>query len=303
METKYVLLTFTSHDQILKMGCGEVLKINSLDGFIAPPYTIHTQSNATEDGTTETGSKVDERVLKIEFTIDNLLNPEFVRRKLMQFFNPKYEMKLTANYMYLTRWITGKVSGFKVANPDASMYDYQKYVLEILCTDPFWNSPDNYGKNIASITKMWSYPLTFVTFNNNSNYKTKSQLAGYRTLSRDVLLSNTGDVPTGLMIKVTAKRGAVLNPKITLVDTGDFIEIIHEMEMGDTILVNTVTGKKAITLIKAGSKQSENIFKEKNKLSTFFQLELGDNWIQYDAEEGYTNLDVRVYYTPQYLGV
>ena len=303
MEEKYVLLTFSTHSQTLKMGCGEVLKINSLEGFTAPPYTFHTQPNATGDGTTKTGERVEERLLKIGFTIDNLLNPELVRRKLIQFFNPKYPVKLTTNYMNNVRWIEGLVYSFKPANPEASMYDYQKYQLELLCPDPFWNDPDNYGKNIASITPMWTYPLSFTAFNRNRASRLSTQVAGYKSLTQEVTLKNKGDVPTGLQIRFIAKRGVVINPKIINTVSGEYIEVIHEMKMGDVITINTNSGKKGITLLKAGETEPINIFKEKDKNSVFFGLELGDNKIKYEAEDGYTNLDVRVYYVPQYLGV
>ncbi|NCB34252.1 MAG: phage tail family protein, partial [Erysipelotrichia bacterium] len=70
-----------------------------------------------------------------------------------------------------------------------------------------------------------------------------------------------------------------------------------DMAKGDEIIINTNVGHKTITM------NGDNIFKDKNKLSTFFQLTIGDNKISYDAAENYTNLDVRIYYTPQYLGV
>ena len=120
---------------------------------------------------------------------------------------------------------------------------------------------------------------------------------GYNTLSKEVLLNNKGDVPTGVEVHFIAKRGDVKNPKITLLSTGEFIEVIQDMKQGDVIVINTNVGHKGIT------KNGVNIFKEKNKLSSFFQLTIGDNKIAYDALENYTNLDVRVYYTPKYLGV
>ena len=34
-----------------------------------------------------------------------------------------------------------------------------------------------------------------------------------------------------------------------------------------------------------------------------FLLEVGNNYLEYDADENYTNLDVKLFYTPFYLGV
>lgn len=297
-ETKYVLLTFTSNNTTLKMGCGEVIKINSLEGFFSPPYITHTQSNATEDGTTETGSKIDERTIKVKFTIDNLINPEVIREKIQSFFNPKFDMKLVCTYVYQKRWISGRVIKCEPVDPEASMFDYQQFVLEMLCTNPFWNNMDDFGKNIAANTGMIAFPLSFVTFNENHESRTASMPVGYKSLSNIVVLNNSGNVPTGFKASFKAARGPVKNIKLVNENnTNEYIEIIKDMVKDDEILINTNVGHKTITL------NGKNIFKDKNKLSTLFQLQIGDNKISYDAAENYSNLDVRIYYTPQYLGV
>src|SRR5665648_504005 len=36
--------------------------------------------------------------------------------------------------------------------------------------------------------------------------------------------------------------------------------------------------------------------------STFLQLDVGDNLMRYDADTGIDNLEVSIYFTPQYLG-
>ena len=41
----------------------------------------------------------------------------------------------------------------------------------------------------------------------------------------------------------------------------------------------------------------------RSRLSEPFELEVGNNYLEYDADENYTNLDVRLFYTPLYLGV
>ena len=37
--------------------------------------------------------------------------------------------------------------------------------------------------------------------------------------------------------------------------------------------------------------------------STFLKLEVGDNLFRYDAEENINNLEVNIYYNPNYLEV
>ena len=46
-----------------------------------------------------------------------------------------------------------------------------------------------------------------------------------------------------------------------------------------------------------------NSYQKIDRLSEPFKLEVGENYLEYDADENYTNLDVMLYYTPLYLGV
>lgn len=46
-----------------------------------------------------------------------------------------------------------------------------------------------------------------------------------------------------------------------------------------------------------------NVFNYIDLDSTFLQLAPGDNLLRYDAESGIENLDVAIYYRPQYVGV
>lgn len=296
MDKKFLLLTFNNEVSTLKMGVGEPIKIVTVKGFEAPDYIIHTSSNATTDGTTVTGKKVDERMIDITFAIDDIHNTEIYRRDIQKFFNPKYTIKLRMNWCYSQAQIESEVDDFYWTEIE-SMWNYLEGNISLKCPYPYWSDLDNFGKNIASITPMFTFPLSFVNFTDSKDKQLNQLVMGYNTLSKEVLLNNKGDVPTGVEVHFIAKRGEVKNPKISLLDTGEFIEVIQDMKKNDVIVVNTNSGHKGIT------KNGVNIFKEKNKLSSFFQLEIGDNRIEYDAVENYTNLDVRVYYTPKYLGV
>lgn len=296
MDKKFLLLTFNNGVSTLKMGVGEPIKIVTVKGFEAPDYIIHTSSNATTDGTTVKGKKVDERMIDITFAIDDIHNTEIYRRDIQKFFNPKYTIKLKMNWCYSQAQIESEVDDFYWSDIE-SMWNYLEGNISLRCPYPYWSDLDNFGKNIASITPMFTFPLSFVNFTNDKGKALNQLVMGYNTLSKEVLLNNKGDVPTGVEVHFIAKRGEVKNPKISLLDTGEFVEVIQDMKKNDVIVVNTNIGHKDIT------KNGVNIFKEKNKLSSFFQLEIGDNRIEYDAVENYTNLDVRVYYTPKYLGV
>lgn len=295
MDKKYMLLTFDNGISQLKMGVGEVVKIVSIEGFEAPDYIVHTSSNATEDGARIAGKKVDERILTLTFGIDTISDSEVMRRTIQKFFNPKYSINLKMNYCMNQAQIECEVEEFRWTTIQ-SMWNYLEGNLTLKCPYPFWSDLDNFGRNIAAITSQFTFPLSFLSFNSKGGSRV-GQAMGFKTLSTEVLLNNKGDVETGLEIVFVAKRGAVKHPKIINVITGEFIEIIQDMELNDVIVINTNSGKKGI------AKNGFNIFKDKNKHSTFFQLQIGENRIKYDAMENYTNLDVKIYYTPKYLGV
>lgn len=287
MENKYLLCTFESNGKKLSMGCGCPLKIVSISGIESPEYSVHTETNATEDGSTVVGKKIDERRINLVFAVDEIKNTEMYRQQLIHFFNPKHPVKMTINYCYTKAQIQCEINSFNFTT-QTTMWDYLEANLELLCPYPYFSDLDNFGKNIAAITAQFAFPLVLGP---------KGKIMGYKTLKQEVSLFNKGDVDTGLEIRFTAKRGAVKNPKITNTLTGEFIEVLKEMEMGDVIVINTNAGKKGITC------NGINISKDINKLSTYFKIRVGDNLIRYDANENYTNLDVNLYYSPKYLGV
>lgn len=122
-------------------------------------------------------------------------------------------------------------------------------------------------------------------------------ITGYRTLRKEVVLVNDGDVSTGIQIQFVAKRGEVKNPKITNVRTGQFMRVLCSMAMGDVLLVDTNARHQVIEL------NGVNYYQHIDRQSEPFELDVGDNYLEYDADENYTNLDVNLYYRPKYLGV
>lgn len=287
MDNKKLILEYESNGKSLLMGNDQAIKIVSIEGIESSDYLIHSASNATVDGVTITGKKVDQRIINVVFAIDDLENTELYRQQLIHFFNPKYPMRFKIDYCGVEAEIICEIESFKFTT-QTSMWDYLEGNLSLLCPEPYFASLDNFGKNIAAMTRMFAFPFVIPP---------RGSIMSYRTLKQEVLLRNDGDVETGIEIHIIAERGTVKNPKITKISTEEFIEIPITMRKGDIITINTNLGKKTITY------NGTNIFKTKNKLSTFFTIDVGDNLIRYDAEENYTNLDVKLFYTPKYLGV
>ena len=188
------------------------------------------------------------------------------------------------------------------ANLDAKL----AIMVDLICPDPYMLNVDNFGKNMANITKMFAFPwcITKTRIKNKLDYPAQargmllgSMTMGYRTLHKEVVLANDGDVPTGVQIQFIATRGPVTNPKITDIVTGQFMRVNVAMEKDDVLLIDTNDRHQIITL------NGVNYYQHIDRQSEPFKLEVGDNYLEYDADENYTNLDVNLFYTPKYLGV
>lgn len=295
MNEKLLHMTLTNDTGTLRVGSGESIKIEYIEGIESAEYTVHTSSNATANGSTVTGKKTEERVITLVVSTDDDTNRETLRRELISFFNPNETIKMVLNYCGYKASIECEVTSYKSAT-ELSLWDSYSATITFVCPYPYFADLDNFGKNIAATTPLFAFPLPFLTFNKNKKFK-RGQVASFTTLTDEVVLNNKGHVPTGLEIVFYAKKGAVKNPKITNLSTGEFIEVLVDMKMGDEVRINTNEGKKNIYL------NGKSIFKDKNKMSTFFLLSKGDNKVSYTAEQNRTNLEVRLYYTPKYLGV
>ena len=104
-------------------------------------------------------------------------------------------------------------------------------------------------------------------------------------------------MPTGLIIKFVATRGPVKNPKITKVGTADFMRVKVDMSKGDVLVIDTSERHQVIEL------NGVNCYQKLDRKSNPFLFDFGYNYLSYDTDENYVNLDVNLYYTPKYLGV
>ena len=91
------------------------------------------------------------------------------------------------------------------------------------------------------------------------------------------------------------------NPSILNVNTQEFIKINKTMVAGEVLTVTTHFGAKKVESVLNGV--TTNAFNYIDFGSTFLQLDVGDNLMRYDADTNLDNLEVSIYYTPQFLGV
>lgn len=290
-------LTFGKSESGIKREFG----IEKIKGLEASELEISTSDNALVDGSTMDGKRVKKRPIYIEATLRDDRNNEANRQRIIKFFNPKYTGKLTVNHSGAKRNIEYELEGWNFVAKN-NVYNQLSIVADLICHDPFMKNIDNFGQNMADISKHIAFPWRCVKRKAivPAPYKglaLPGQITGYRTLTKEVQLPNDGDVPTSLQIQFIATRGPVKNPKITHVKSKKFIRLKISMEQGDVLMIDTNKRHQVIEL------NGENVYQKIDRLSETFELNVGSNYLEYDADENYTNLDVRLFYTPLYLGV
>lgn len=275
--------------------------ITKIEGLESSDLEISTTDNALVDGSTVDGKRIKSRPIHLEATLRDDKNNDTNRQRIIKFFNPKYTGKLTVNYNGTIRNIEYELEGWTFVAA-SNVYNKLSISVDLICPDPYMQNIDNFGQNMADISKQIAFPWRVVKKkvvvpDPYKGLTLPGQITGYRTLTKEVLLPNDGDVPTGVQIQFIAERGPCKNPKITLLGTGQFVRVKVDMNQGDILMVDTNKRHQVIEL------NGVNVYQKIDRLSEPFELAVGNNYLEYDADENYTNLDVRLFYTPLYLGV
>ena len=306
MTKNTLTIELTCNGKTLRMGPGEDIDITAVTGLESSELDISTSDNALVDGASVDGKKIKPRPIHIEASFkSNKNNPEN-RANVIKFFNPKYTGKALITNMGVSRNIEYELEGWTFASV-RNMDNKLKILVDLLCPDPYMLNVDNYGKNMANISALFAFPWRMLSTRMTSgklDYPDKARgmllggmTMGYRTLYKEVVLANDGDVPTGVQIQFVATRGPVTNPKITNTGTGQYMRVNVALQQGDILLIDTNDRHQVITL------NGVNYYQHIDRKSEPFKLAVGDNYLEYDADENYTNLDVNLFYTPKYLGV
>lgn len=292
MDTKFINLKFESKNKSLKVGKNESYRLLRIEGIDSGEYELDISDNALYDGVNITSRKIKYRpiVAECEYNGKNL---EFERRKLAEFFNIHNDGKLTINYMGTQRTINYVTESFDVKLEN--VYKSLKFLVQLYCPDPFLKDIEEHKKEIALWRGDFHFPLSIL--------QSTGITMGHREPSLIVNVNNKGHIKTGMRIEFKA-RGTLKNPSLFNVNTREFIKINKGMVAGEKIIINTNQGnKKIVSVLNGVTTNILNYIDVVGGGNTFLQLDVGDNLLRYDADEGLDNLEVNIYYNNNYLGV
>ena len=253
---------------------------------------IYSSTSMNQDGNSYLSNTLDVRDISLDICLIATSNEELIsyKNKVNKIFNPK----IGEGYLIYTdsvktrkvKCIVNKIPFFTDINGIAS-----EGLISLTANNPYWTDLSESKEEIALWIGGFEFPLELIDGGIEM---------GYRSPSLIVNVINGGDVECGMRIEFTASA-TLTNPSLLNVNNGEFIKINKTMVAGETISIVTYFGSKKVESILGGV--TTNAFNYIDFQSTFLQLDVGDNLYRYNADSGIDNLEVSIYYQPQYLGV
>lgn len=263
---------------------------DGLENWANLPYNVSSSELPSEDGAVITSKRVAsvDRTIKAECRGSN---PDLLRAKAIEFFNPEYTFEAHLTYRGRTRWCEGEQIGFKAS--EGNIYKRPDLTWTILCPNPYLKDENGLADDIAETVPMMGFPWVSAIPNQLTN---KYAVASAHTFQRVIDIKNDGDVPSSMKVIIRAK-GIVRNPFVKIGES--LVKLNTDMEYGDAVEFDMTTKPPRVRL------NGENAIHllDINSSILNLRLEPGVTTIEYDADYGNSLMSVTVYWYPQYLGV
>lgn len=234
---------------------------------------IFTTNKTGGDGVTVTGSRNPERLILIIGQIRAKGDEIAVRREeLLRALRPKRTGILIYECSLYTRYIPCTVQ----SSPEPSRGIFPEFEVEFLCPSPYWRGGDGTKKLTIYISR-WVPNIIFPFVFDESGI-----VCSYRSPSLVTNLENTGDEDLPLSIEFYF-GAAASNPKITNIQTQEYLTVEGDFVAGDLVRIETDDDKLTATLIRNGIET--NIFNDVPEEATWLKFYTGDNYLRAEASD------------------
>jgi phage-related protein len=161
----------------------------------------------------------------------------------------------------------------------------EAFTITFIAYNPFWLENLVTMRQLSYIVGGLMYPLRLPTKFSDRTYKR--------------VLTNSGDVETPVEIEF---YGPATNPTVKNNTTNEFITIKRELSETDKLVINTEFGNKKVEIVAVDGTRT-NVFNWIDLSSTFFQIQVGDNELEYNSNNESSLSKVIVKYSNRYVGV
>lgn len=208
---------------------------------------------------------------------------------LNKFFNPTKEIYLYYKNYQLNFYPDSSVQyGISVQENNEVICNFK---FTGYCPDPLFKDKAESQKSTYEVISKFTFPFVI-----------KPVVFGEIQKTDFLHIENSGHMETGMQIIFEAQR-SVLNPKITNVETLEFIKINKELQSGEKIIINTEDGQKRILGYLPDNDEAIKYYVYKDFDSTWLKLNIGENNFLISADSGVENLVCTIIYKNKYMEV
>lgn len=253
--------------------------INKPVGIDTLQVSISQATGIDQVGATIQSSNVQPRPV----TVSGILVGEFVatnKERLLSVVRPDLAAKLYADDYYLNVHPTSTPT----IDPTSK---FAKFQFSILAAYPYWQKDNSVRTVLSGLQYMFKFPW---------NISREYQFAKLME-TQFINVPNRGQIPVPMTVTFFA-RGDCLNPKITNVNTGKFMAINKSLVAGERVVVEITHERTYVTSSVDGDIRGALSLK-----STLNRLDVGDNVLKPEAEEGGNQLEVSVDFATEIVGI
>lgn len=276
---------------------GESIVFNDLDSsFFMRDITglgdvdadIQTQKAPYQDGSSFVDAVLEERNISFEVWIvgANDTDVSQKRARLAQVLNPKNGEGLI-EYQYgdvvrVIKAVSEHVPTYGAGFQNRGKY-HQRALIDFICPNPYWRS--------TSISEEPAFEPLF-----QFPFEGEFQM-GFQRDQRIIL--NDGDAPAPIKVEFF---GPALNPKIINNTTGEYIRVRQQLNEGERMIIDTSDDNKSVYFVDSNGVE-RNVFNWIDLSSTFFKLAIGENEIEYTADDDIQGAVINISYDKLYTAV
>lgn len=216
-------------------------------------------------------------------TVSGILVGEFLKNnkeKLLSVVRPDLTAKLYADDYYLNV----RPTSTPVIDPTAK---FAKFQFSVLAAYPYWQKDENAKVELSSIEYGFKFPWNI----------SKEYFFGKVIEAQFFTIANRGQLPVPFTVTFFA-RGDCVNPKITSVNTGKFLAINKALIAGERVVVEITHDRTYVTSSIDGDIRGALSLK-----SALNRLEVGENILKPEADEGKDQLEVSLDFATEIVGI
>ena len=259
--------------------------VTGVEGLNPPKAKINLSDVAGMDGALFNSAKAETRNLVL--TVLPQTPVEENRLTLYRFAQVAQWCKI----YYSNGSVDVQIEGY-VETVNGSLFSKsQTLQISIICPQPYFEGLHEIRNDISSLISMFEFPFAI-----------EAEGIEFSYINHDILSTvvNVGDVPTGIIIEITA-RGEVVNPVIYDNLTGRSIGLNITLAERDKIVINTNSGSRSVTLISGNAER--NIMNLMKPNPNWFTLLPGENIFSYEADSGVDLMSIVFRHRTKFGGV